>query len=49
VRKIAEREGRPLTNTLHKLLTEALFARERRKAELERLKELAVKAATPVR
>jgi hypothetical protein len=45
VRAIATREGRTLSNTMHKLLTEALMAREKRKLELERIKGLAAKAS----
>lgn len=44
VRKIATKEGRQISNTLHKLLSEAIFARERRRAEFEKIKELAAKA-----
>jgi hypothetical protein len=47
VRAIAAREGRTLSNTMHRLLSEALMAREKRKRELERIKQLAAKAATP--
>jgi hypothetical protein len=45
VRAIALREGRSISNTLHKLVTEALQGRERRRAELERIKSVAAKAA----
>jgi predicted secreted protein len=47
VRAIATREGRSLSNAMHKLLTEALMAREKRKLELERIKALAAKAKAP--
>jgi hypothetical protein len=47
VRAIAEREGRSISNTMHKLLTEALMGRERRRLELERIKVLAAKAEAP--
>jgi hypothetical protein len=45
VRKIAEREGRTLSNCLHKLLTEALMQRKRQHRKLEEMKKLAAKAA----
>lgn len=45
VRKTAVREGRSLSNTLHKLLSEALVGRERQHRKLEEMKKLAAKAA----
>jgi hypothetical protein len=38
VRKIAEREGRSITNACHKLLTEALISREGRQRRHEEMK-----------